>query len=539
MSENEGGFFSRWSQRKQAVKAGLVAEDKADKKLQEPVQTKAAPLATAHQDAAESKAEPVKLPTLADVEQLTPQSDFSAFMTQGVTPEVRNAAMKKLFTDPHYNVMDGLDIYIGDYNTPDPMPAGMLAKMVGAQFLGLVKAPEDVAQSNPLETSTQKITRHNMTTLICDCNQTMPLQTQKLGQALGESLTLHSTLCRREAGAFQKAIQSGQEVVVACTQEKKLFSELASQTEGATSPIKFVNIREAGGWSSEAQNASPKLAALLAAAHLPEPDPVPAVPFKSEGRLLIIGPLDQAEKAAAMVADVLQVTIFAQGAGEAGGSQERQFPIVAGQLQSLSGWLGAFDVSWTDSNPINLDLCTRCNACVQACPENAIGLDYQIDMNLCNASRACVKVCQSAGAIDFNRVPSETSEKFDLILDLRQAGATGPQFLQHAPPQGYFKWDGRDLTTLIKLRDMVGEFEKPKFFAYKQKLCAHSRNETVGCNACVDICSAEAISSDKSRQQIKVLQKPFQVTSRANKSRSTPICAWVAALALLCAQRVL
>lgn len=332
----------------------------------------------------------------------------------------------------------------------------------------------------------------------------MPLQTQKLGQALGESLTLHSTLCRREAGAFQKAIQSGQEVVVACTQEKKLFSELASQTEGATSPLQFVNIREAGGWSSDAHNATPKLAALLAAAHLPEPDPVPAVPFKSEGRLLIIGPLDQAEKAAAMVADVLQVVIFAQGAGEAGGSQERQFPVISGQLQTLSGWLGAFDITWSDNNPINLDLCTRCNACVQACPENAIGLDYQVDMSLCNASRACVKVCQSAGAIDFSRVPAEASEKFDLILDLRTAGSSGPQFLQHAPPQGYFRWDGRDLAMLIKLRDMVGEFEKPKFFAYKQKLCAHSRNETVGCNACVDICSAEAISSDKSRQQIKV-----------------------------------
>jgi ferredoxin len=57
---------------------------------------------------------------------------------------------------------------------------------------------------------------------------------------------------------------------------------------------------------------------------------------------------------------------------------------------------------------------------------------------------------------------------------------------------------------VLKLRELVGEFEKPKFFAYKQKLCAHSRNEQVGCNACIEICSAEAISSDKSRQQIKV-----------------------------------
>jgi hypothetical protein len=176
MSENEGGFFSRWSQRKQAVKAGLVAEDKAEIKLQEPVQTKASPLATAHQDAAESKAEPVKLPTLADVEQLTPQSDFSAFMTQGVTPEVRNAAMKKLFTDPHYNVMDGLDIYIGDYNTPDPMPAGMLAKMVGAQFLGLVKAPEDVAQSNPLETPIQNLPDTSLTAQADNLNTSEPLE---------------------------------------------------------------------------------------------------------------------------------------------------------------------------------------------------------------------------------------------------------------------------------------------------------------------------------------------------------------------------
>lgn len=176
MSEKEGGFFSRWSQRKQAVKLGLAEEEKAQPKIQATVQSKAGSHVSANPDVAENKAEPVKLPTLADVEQLTPQSDFSSFMSQGVTPEVRNAAMKKLFTDPHYNVMDGLDIYIGDYNTPDPMPAGMLAKMVGAQFLGLVKAPEDVAQSNPLEAQIQHLPETSLTAQADKLDKSEPLE---------------------------------------------------------------------------------------------------------------------------------------------------------------------------------------------------------------------------------------------------------------------------------------------------------------------------------------------------------------------------
>ena len=331
----------------------------------------------------------------------------------------------------------------------------------------------------------------------------MPLQAQNLGQALAEDLKLHTTLCRREAGEFQRAVKSGQPVVVACTQEKRLFSELAEQTEGAISPIRFVNIRETGGWSTEAANASPKMAALLAAARLPEPEPVPTVTYKSEGRLLILGPVDAAERAAALLADAMQVTIWAEGAGTAGGAQERRYPVMAGRLQSLSGWLGAFDVSWDASNPIDLDLCTRCNACVAACPEQAIGLDYQIDLSRCTSHRDCVKACDAVGAINFMREPQTQSARFDVVLDLRGAKVS-PTFTSHALPQGYFRWDGQDLQTLLKVREMVGEFEKPRFFAYKQKLCAHSRNEQVGCNACVDICSAEAISSDKSRQQIKV-----------------------------------
>ena len=93
----------------------------------------------------EAVVEAPPLPTLEDVAALTHDSDYSRFVKAGVAPNVKNAAMKKLFSDPHFNVMDGLDTYIDDYGLPDPIPESMLRRMTQSKFLRLFESDAEPA----------------------------------------------------------------------------------------------------------------------------------------------------------------------------------------------------------------------------------------------------------------------------------------------------------------------------------------------------------------------------------------------------------
>ncbi len=341
--------------------------------------------------------------------------------------------------------------------------------------------------------------------LLCNCNRTMSIDAKSIASALQLDAVpaVASELCRRHVSTFESAIKRGDDTLVACTQEAPLFTEVHGTLE-ATGELRFINIRENAGWSQDGASAAPKMAALLALADLPPPDPVPVVSYRSAGQLLIIGPACAALDWAQRVAGELSVSVLVTETAAADELPlERAYPVYSGRDVKVRGHLGAFDVTWTQANPIDLDVCTRCGACVKACPEQAIDFTFQVDLDRCAAHRSCVAACGEVKAIDFERTTTAREDRYDMVLDL----SSDPILRTSQPPQGYLA-PGRDpleqALAASRLAQLVGEFEKPRYYAYEERICAHSRSGIVGCTQCVDVCSTSAITSDVANNRVLV-----------------------------------
>lgn len=126
-------FFQRWARLKAESDPATVSAGDA------------APCASTGDAETAPSAQP-RRPTLHDVTGLASDFDFSVFVAPGLDRSVHHAAMKKLFSDPHFHRMDGLDIYIDDYTKPSPVSSAMLALLAHARS---TLAPQPMTSREP------------------------------------------------------------------------------------------------------------------------------------------------------------------------------------------------------------------------------------------------------------------------------------------------------------------------------------------------------------------------------------------------------
>lgn len=139
MTGDDDRFLARWSRRKHAVRRGETPP--------EPVSSEAQPPEPAPPPAPAPAAPPAELPPVESLKGL--ESDYKDFLRPEVDPATKSAALRRLFGDPHFNRMDGLDTYIDDYTKEDPIPATMLRALNQARTLGLFDDEEKKEEETP------------------------------------------------------------------------------------------------------------------------------------------------------------------------------------------------------------------------------------------------------------------------------------------------------------------------------------------------------------------------------------------------------
>jgi ferredoxin len=291
--------------------------------------------------------------------------------------------------------------------------------------------------------------------LICSCEDTIPLDAEAVRRGCRSSqVTTARQLCRTELERFRAAAAGGDPLIVTCTQEAPLFSEIAEGHKSGAD-IRYANIRETAGWSADAAKASAKMAALIAAAAEAAPD-IPFVKLTSEGVTLVYGRDEQTIEAANLLKQHLDVTVLIKPPAALQPPRVTDFPVAKGEIRSAKGHLGAFELTVDKFG--------------QAAPS-------------------------SRDVLIFGPTKDGAVSRCDIVLDI---SGDAPLFPAADLRDGYLRADPGNpaavLKAVLKAWDLVGTFDKPRYVTFAEDLCAHSRSQIVGCDRCLNVCPTGAIT---------------------------------------------
>jgi len=269
-------------------------------------------------------------------------------------------------------------------------------------------------------------------------------------------------LCGSDLDVAIKQLTEMQDVVFACEQQRAVFEQLQSELEdeqAAHASLNLLDLRDRAGWTapgSDSKAITAKQLALLEDAKLERPG-TPSRDVVSTGTCLIIGQGEEALKLAESLGDELAVTVVLESPPARIAPSDR-YDLAIGQIKTISGGLGAFDVVFNGYAPL---------------------------------------VASGRGITQFATPKDGAESQCDLVIDL-----VSPQSLlaAEATRDGYLRAhqpSALDLTTIgIRAKGLIGTFEKPLYVRYEGAICAHSRSQKTGCTRCIDTCGAKAIRSN-------------------------------------------
>ncbi len=290
------------------------------------------------------------------------------------------------------------------------------------------------------------------TILLCNCEGSVGTEPDAICAVCPGAQTVHDSLCRLETETLAAALSDGP-VVVACAQEEARFAEIAEDL-GVDTLAGTVDLRDRALWSDEAQDAAPKVAALLAESSRTG-RAAGTVDIESEGVCLVYGSAASVMPVAETLSRSLTVTAMITDLEDLTLPWNVAFEVVRGTIRNARGTLGAFEVM---------------------------------------ADAVATMVPGGRGGPRFEEPRDGGKSACDLIVDLSGAPALFPA---HGKRDGYLRADPGDplaVSALIpQAMEMIGTFEKTLYIDFHADLCAHSRSGQPGCTRCLDVCPTGAI----------------------------------------------